>query len=159
MLETLIDTEDIERLETYGYSWYSVWKPELNSYYVRSSKYKGQHPNGNSKFEMVYLHRFIMNASEGEYVDHINHNILDNRKSNLRIIPQDKNTKHRSGKNSNNKSGYRNVCWNKTYNKWVVQLQIDGKNTILDKFDDVHEAGKFAEDMRKKHYGKFAGKS
>jgi hypothetical protein len=42
---------------------------------------------------------------------------------------------------------------------WVVQLQIEGKNERLGKFKDVHEAGKFAEEMRQKYYGEFAGKS
>ena len=58
---------------------------------------------------------------------------------------------------TNNKSGYRNVCWLKGYNKWCVQVTVDGKSTLLGKFDDVHEAGKFAEEMRKQHYGEFAG--
>lgn len=40
-----------------------------------------------------------------------------------------------------------------------VQLQINGKNKVLGKFSDVHEAGRFAEEMRQKYYGEFAGKS
>jgi hypothetical protein len=36
---------------------------------------------------------------------------------------------------------------------------INGKNTVLGKFSDVHEAGKFAEEMRQKHYGDYAGES
>lgn len=45
--------------------------------------------------------------------------------------------------------------------KWIVQLQINGKNSVLGKFplDKIEEAGKFAEEMRKKYYGEFAGKS
>ena len=57
-------------------------------------------------------------------------------------------------------NGYRNVCWIKRENMWVVQLQIDGKNKRLAKFpkDKLEEAGKFAEEMRKKYYGEeFAG--
>jgi hypothetical protein len=38
-----------------------------------------------------------------------------------------------------------------------VQLQIDGKNTKIAAFDDVHEAGKYAEEKRKEIYGAFAG--
>ena len=103
-----------------------------------------------------YLHRWILNLDDQVVVDHINHNSFDNRKSNLRITNDSSNLKNRKGKNSNNKSGYRNVCW--IYNKWVVQIVINGKNTILGKFNDVDEAGAFAEEMRKKYYGKFSGK-
>ena len=47
----------------------------------------------------------------------------------------------------------------KSENVWVVQLQINKKNTVLGKFpkDQLEEAGKFAEQMRQKYYGKFAG--
>ena len=41
--------------------------------------------------------------------------------------------------------------------KWIVQLQVDGKNTKLGTFTDVDEAGAFAEEMREKYYGKFKG--
>jgi hypothetical protein len=40
-----------------------------------------------------------------------------------------------------------------------VQLQVNGKNTHLGRFkkDQLEEAGKFAEEMRQKYYGVFAG--
>ena len=80
-----------------------------------------------------------------------------NRKSNLRVISHSNNATNRKSRNKNNKSGYRNVCWDGY--KWVVQLSIDGKNTHLGRFDyeDLDKAGKFAEEMRQKYYGEFAG--
>jgi hypothetical protein len=39
----------------------------------------------NDKCTTVYLHRFITGAEKGQTVDHINHDTLDNRRSNLRI--------------------------------------------------------------------------
>lgn len=99
-----------------------------------------------------------MDAKENEYVDHREpKKTLDNRRSNLRVTTNSKNNRNRKGMNINNKSGYRNVSWRD--NGWVVQLQINGKNTVLDKFDDVDEAGAYAEKMRKKYYKEFAGKS
>jgi AP2 domain. len=82
---------------------------------------------------------------------------LDNRRRNLRVVEANKNSKYRQSKNKNNKSGYRNVFYDKRRNKYIVRLQVDGKGTELGSFNNVDEAGKFAEEMRKKYYGKFAG--
>ena len=70
-----------------------------------------------------------MNAN-GNIVDHKNSNTLDNRKSNLRVVPDCNNSMNRKSRNRNNTSGYRNVSWNKNDNKWLVQLQINKKISI-----------------------------
>ena len=92
-------------------------------------------------------------------IDHINHNTLDNRKENLRVIADSNNSKNRKTKNSNNKSGYRNVSWSKSENAWKVQISINGKNTYLKSFpyEQLEEAGRYAEEMRQKYYGEYAG--
>ena len=97
-----------------------------------------------------------MDCPEGMFVDHINHDTLDNRRSNLRLINTKNNNRNRKGANCNNKSGYRNVCW--VQGKWQVQLMVDGKNASLGRFTDLHKAADFAEEMRQKYYGDFAGK-
>lgn len=105
------------------------------------------------------LHKFIMNVEDSKVVDHINHDTLDNTKGNLRVISHSNNSMNRKSRNSNNKSGYRNVCWSKSENKWIVQLQVNKHNTVLGKFpkDQLKEAAKFAEEKRKELYGEFAG--
>lgn len=154
-LWALIDLEDLEKVINFPYTWFGQYRKELDNYYVRCTHYDNMK---NGKSSVVFLHQFIMNA-DGKDVDHINNNTLDNRKSNLRIAEHQDNTMNRHGKNSNNKSGYRNVSWSKSYNKWVVQLQIDGKNTVLKSFpyEQLEEAGRYAEEMRQKYYGEYAG--
>ena len=98
-------------------------------------------------------------GKENIHVDHINHDGLDNRKCNLRVTTVSENDHNRKGKNITNKSGYRNVCWSKRDDGWLVTLRINYKQARLGVFDDVHEAGRFAEEMREKYYGEFAGES
>ena len=151
--ETLVDLDDINKIK--NKSWHVAWKKNINDFYAQYCKYLGI-INGKPKYKTIFMHDIIMNPKKNQVVDHIDTNLsLDNRKRNLRITSTSKNSMNRRGKNKNNTSGYRNVC--KIGNKWVVQLQINDKNKRLGSFNNVDDAGKFAEEMRLKHYGKFAG--
>lgn len=46
----------------------------------------------------VYLHRFILGAKKKVYVDHINHNPLDNRRKNIRLCSNEVNNWNRNYK-------------------------------------------------------------
>lgn len=150
-LWTIIDLEDLEKVINFPYTWFSKYNHTNDEYYVVASEY---HPEL-QRSKQVFLHQFLTNAN-GKDVDHVNNDTLDNRKSNMRVVEESNNSKNRKGRNKNNKSGYRNVSF--INGKWIVQLQVDGKNKRLGSFDDVHEAGKFAEEMRQKYYGEFCGK-
>lgn len=156
IFECYVDSEDLERILNYKYKWYVKKYRDENRYYVNATEYLGI-KNGKPKSRTVFLHRFISKASDNEFIDHLDHNTFNNRKSNLRFSDNLLNTKHRKGKNSNNTSGYRNVTW--MHGWWRVQLQIDGKNHIFkEKFDDVELAGEFAEKARKKYYKEYSGR-
>ena len=151
---TIIDLDDLDRVLEYPYTWYAKYQYLNKGYYVYASEYIPE----TQKCRSIFLHQFIVNAN-GKTVDHINGDTFDNRKSNLRIVEDSNNSKNRKSRNSNNTSGYRKVSWSKSESKWLVQLQINKKNTVFGKFDDVHEAGKFAEEMRQKYYKEFCGKN
>ena len=156
-LWTIIDLEDLERVINFPYTWYAKLSPNNNCYYAFASEHLGVRENGTQKKRIVALHQVVLDTDK--IVDHIEHDTLDNRKSKLRIVDNKHNLRNRKGRNNNNKSGYRNVSWSNGEQKWIVQLQVNGKNTCLGKFpkDQLEEAGKFAEEMRNKYYGEFAG--
>lgn len=150
-----IDLEDLERVINFPYTWFALkYNEATDDYYAGCSEY---HPELQQS-RPYYLHQFIM-GNRTERIDHINRKIRDCRKENLRVIDVSKNAMNRTQRNRNNTSGYRNVSWNKKEQKWVVQLQINKKGKILGTFpkDQLEEAGKFAEEMRKKYYGEFRG--
>lgn len=73
----LIDIEDVDKVSKFK------WRKSTKNYIK----------TGNS--EQLYLHRLITDCQDGLEVDHINHNPLDNRKSNLRICTHKENCKNR----------------------------------------------------------------
>jgi len=154
-LYTIIDLKNLQRLIDLNITWSASDKIKAKGgFYIQGNI------RINGKKETICLHTFLLNCIgvRGIYhIDHKNNNPLDNRENNLRKVTISQNMQNRKGKNSNNITGYRNVCFSKGW--YVVQIQVDGKNKRLGKFKDVIEAGKFAEEMRQKYYGDFAGKS
>jgi len=150
---TIIDTEDLEKVKSFGLRWCIN---NSKDQYVKATKW--EMINGKPKLKSYYLHILLAGIKKSGnkiLVDHKDHDILNNRKENFRIVTNSQNLRNRKGKNKNNKSGYRNVCWIK--DQWCVQLMVDGKNTRLGYFDDVEEAAVFAEEMRQKYYKEYAG--
>lgn len=86
------------------------------------------------------LHRVIMGAAVGQIVDHINHNRLDNRRENLRIVTDQINQLNRAGANKNGKSGLLGVSWDKRQKKWRAKILVNGKNVVLGYFNDKYKA-------------------
>lgn len=88
-------------------------------------------------------------------IDHINNIRRDNRIENLREVTKSENQLN-VGIKSTNKSGYKNVCWNKLEQKWKVQLRVDGKCKHIGSFDDLQMAAQAAQKARTKYHGEFA---
>src|SRR5690554_1523278 len=72
--QVLLDSEDFDRFSDKVYSKHSQGYAVRSEGSVRKKTYK-----------QYLLHREIMQAKPGEYVDHINGDKLDNRKINLRV--------------------------------------------------------------------------
>lgn len=127
----IVDDEDFEWLSYY--SWSARWNPRSHTYYALSNEI-----GLDEKFHTIYMHRKIMNTSRGEVVDHINHNGLDNRKSNLRNVRNLENSQNRRGHNSNSRSGYLGVS--PDGGRWKAQIQVDGKKLNLGRYSNVEDA-------------------
>jgi hypothetical protein len=96
-----------------------------------------------------------MDASKGEYVDHINGNVLDNRKSNLRICTNAENCRN-TGPYKNNKSGYRGVSWHKRDKEWRAQIKHNGKVIWISAHKDKEEAARARDTKALELQGEFA---
>ncbi len=100
----------------------------------RNTKYKTEFVARNGQ---TLMHRVIMKAKEGEEVDHINGNSLDNRKSNLRIVTRRQNAQNR---HDNRTSRFPGVSWNKGKNKWECRIRINGHKKHVGYFKNEEKA-------------------
>lgn len=90
-----------------------------------------------------------------QYVDHINHNGLDNRLSNLREADATQNqaNKRRCRRNS---SGFKGVKRCPRTGRWVARIRILGKQTHLGTFDTAEFAASAYLSAAKAAFGEFA---
>lgn len=89
-----------------------------------------------------------------KHLDHINGNPGDNKISNLREAVPEQNLSNR-GKNSNNKSGYKGVSWNKQIQSWVAVCGVNKKRFYLGSSKCKEAAYKLYCDFAKEHHGEF----
>ena len=127
------------------YCWHKK-KGKTTSYVVR-------HCVVNRRRCAEYFHRAIMNPPQGFEIDHINHNGLDNRKLNLRIVTRQINVFN----NTLNKSvsGYKGVS--KNGNGWQAYLPKKNKRLSLGTYFTPEEAFAVAEKARLEYINRLLG--
>ena len=145
IFETLISTSDLQKVQAFPNTWFVKWNSCTESFYVR-----GNAPKVDGKSKGVYLHRLVTGAKKGQIPDHLNHDTLDNRKENLRLVSHAENMQNRKGNQSNNTSGIRGVAWDGRIGKWMTYLNVNGKRTYFGNYHDKHEAEKVVTEARKR---------
>ncbi len=143
----IVDNSDFQKVNKL--KWFRIERHGI-SYAIREENRK----KGSPKRDRILLHHFILNTNQREItIDHINGNGLDNRKENLRICTRTQNSQNRK-LNCNNTSGYKGVS--KSYGKWAVQINVNGKRLNLGRFANLLEAAKTYDEAAVKYHGEFA---
>lgn len=99
------------------------------------------------------LHQIILKKRKGYNIDHIDGDILNNRKSNLRYCSQAQNSRN-SAIPKNNISGYKGVMRRK--NRWCSRIKYNYKGIHLGMYDSKIEAAKAYNKAAIKYFGEFA---
>lgn len=109
------------------------------------------------KLCQVDMHRLILGLSPQDktQVDHIKHNGLDNRRTQIRKCTHAQNDRNRRPKRDSS-SKYKGVCWIKRANKWKAQLQISDQKHYLGLFVAEIDAAKAYDIKAKELFGEFA---
>jgi len=83
----------------------------------------------------VFMHHLVLlikttpKRNTGIQIDHINHNTLDNRKQNLRIVSRKFNALHRKNYHKTNSTLYRGVHTFKNPTYSTIMYNLNGRNT------------------------------
>jgi hypothetical protein len=126
------------------------------SWYISSHGYVYGFLNIDDNFkENVILSRIITACPSNKVVDHINHDLLDNRKSNLRICTKAQNHMN-SIKNTPRSSIYKGVYWDKRKNGWIAQIGFQGRKICLGKHPSEESAARAYDRKAKELFKNFS---
>jgi len=102
----------------------------------------------------IYMHRLILGTASGVFVDHIDHNGLNNSRSNLRECSNSQNMAN--SRWPVGKSGYRGVSFYKPEGTWKARISINGKEKTLGYRKTPDAAARLYDDAARVHFGEFA---
>lgn len=128
----LIDLDDVDKVRDLNWTYISHKCP-----YARSTK-------------GLLLHRLIMNCPEDMVVDHIDRNIFDNRKSNLRIVSRLINANNKTKSECNTKTGYEGITVDLRWKpKYKVRMQVNGKRIYFGQYPTLEQAIRVRDEVLK----------
>ncbi len=140
-----VDEEDYERLSQY--SW-CLFKSEKRQYAIRT-----ECKNGTQK--TIYMHREIMGVTDPKvYVDHRDHDGLNNLRSNLRVSDNRFN-QYNVGKKSTSKQKYKNIR-QLDENRWQVRVRTPKGKRVERVVYSEEDAVKLYNELALKYHGEFA---
>lgn len=151
----LVDEEDYDRLSRH------FWM-NSNGYARRHLKPYEWKRWGKSKKSSVSMHREILGSTDPEIdTDHVNHNGLDNRRCNLRVVTTCQNMQ-RARKRLLAKpdrittSRFKGVSFRSDRKRWTAYINCDGKRVTLGCYATEEQAAMAYNEAAAKLHGEFA---
>jgi hypothetical protein len=135
-LVTLIDAGDA--LAVASWAWAALRRPRGRGWYAVRWERAAR------RRRTIYLHRQLLEAPPGSYVDHINGDTLDNRRANLRLCTASLNAVNKTARSP--RTGFRGVYRDRR--AYRAQITVNGRIRSLGQFDTPEAAaaafGEFA---------------
>lgn len=128
-VQVIVDDEDFERLLLFKYRWSGNQRGQGNIQ---------RKINFDSSSKMVSLASDVLNIP-GKMVDHINRNIFDNQKLNLRRCNNQQNCCNKN-RPKNTSSQYRGVYWCKDRELWRAAIKFNYTTINLGQYKTEKEA-------------------
>ena len=142
----LIDAEDFPLVSQH--TWHAVRR--RNTFYAITDVRK------EGKRTDLRMHRLILGLTDPEIcTDHINHNGLDNRRTNLRICTNAEN-QHNAILHTGNKSGYKGVSFFGATRKWRARIMVYDRRKTIGYYDSPEDAARAYDATALEYFGEFA---
>jgi hypothetical protein len=139
----VVDLADLELVSQFR--WWA--KPGRHATYVVTQ--------AGHKSPEVFLHRLIMGPPVRVKVDHIDHDGLNNSRSNLRLATDSQN-RGNSRNLHGGSSQYKGVAWIKSERCWRAYIRVNNKATTLGRFAVEEDAARAYDAAALAAWGEFA---
>lgn len=126
----MVDDEDYDYLSQFN--WFA--RRDTNTFYASRNIILAD-----GKKTSTQMHREILGTKQGVFVDHKDRNGLNNQKSNLREVTNAQNSQN-TGPHVDSKTGIKGVSFERTRNRWRVNIMLNGKNKNIGRFLTLDQA-------------------
>lgn len=145
-LWAIIDVEDLKKVRSH--QWNPLVRKRATYAYAKVAAPDGRRVT-------LYLHRFLMEAGPGTEIDHVDHDGLNNRRSNLRFATRGGNLGN-TRKLRGGTSQYKGVCWVISRRRWKAAIQVNGRTIHLGRYATELEAALAYDAAALAAWGEFA---
>jgi HNH endonuclease len=104
----------------------------------------------------VALHRVVNKTPAGMHTDHINHDLRDCTRRNLRTCARSENMMNQRPQAGAKSSAFKGVHWHKGHRKWVARIKLNQRSYELGEFDDEALAAAAYNAAATRVFGEFA---